>query len=105
MEDFGRAIRVQPWSGMFPTFRAPVSGYCSALLKKVLFDSCQCLFDCSHPQRRIICGAVVIRSADICISLAKGCHNGNSGQGLSEMSGKLTSFFPRRAVPDHDDAY
>jgi hypothetical protein len=71
----------------------------------LLLDSSKCLSDCSNPQRRIICGAVVIRSADICISLAKGRHHGNSWQGLSEMSGELASFFPWRAVPDQDDAY
>ena len=49
--------------------------------------------------------AIVIRSADILVSPTKRRHNGNSRQGLSEMSGKVTSFFPRGAVPDQDDAY
>ncbi len=57
----------------------------------VLLDSSKCLSDCSHPQRRIICRAVVIRSADIFISLAKGGHNGNSGEHFSEMSGEVAS--------------
>ena len=74
-------------------------------LKKLLLDSSKYLSDCAHPQRRIICGAVVIRSADILISPTKGRHNGNSWQGLSEMSGKVTSFFPRGAVPDQNDTY
>ena len=32
-------------------------------------------------------------------------HYGNSRQDLSEMSGKVTSFFPRGAVPDQNDTY
>jgi len=71
--------------------------------QELLLDSGKSLSDWSTPQRRIICRAVVIRSADIFISLAKGGHNGNSGEHLSEMSGKIASFFPGCPVPDQDD--
>jgi len=47
----------------------------------------------------------VIRSGDVLISLPKGGHNGNSGQHPLEVSGKVTSFFPRGSVPDRDDAH
>ncbi len=72
---------------------------------KFLRDACQRLIDHSYPQRWIVCRAVVICSADILISSAKGCHNRNSRQSLSEMTDKVASFFPRGAMPDQDDTH
>ena len=67
----------------------------SFVLNHALSDSSKRLTDCSHPQGWVICRTIVICSADILISPTKGRHNGNSWQGLAEMSGKVTSFFPR----------
>lgn len=69
-----------------------------------LRDAFQRMIHHSYPQRWIVCRAIVIGCAKILILPAKGCHNGNSRQGLSEISDKVASFFPRGPVPDQDNS-
>jgi len=70
----------------------------------LLFNSGKSLRDCPHPERRIVCPAVVIDVAKVVIATAQKCDKRNARRSLPEVIDKALAFLPRGAMADHGDS-